>query len=46
MIGSGIKITKNPKTGKLEGVPDEWAKGYEMNMDIDYSKTVKTKHFS
>lgn len=46
MMGSGVKITKNPKTGKLEGVPEEWVKGYELPMDVDQAKTVKTKHFS
>ena len=46
MMGSGIKITKNPKTGKLEGVPKEWVDSYDLPMDIDTGKTVKTKHFS
>ena len=45
-MGSGIKITKDPKTGKLCGIPEEWAKGYDLPMDIDHTKTVKTKHFS
>ena len=45
-MGSGIKITKDPKTGKLCGIPEEWAKSYDLPMDIDYNKTVKTKHFS
>ena len=46
LMGSGIKITKDPKTGKLCGIPEEWAKGYDLPMDIDHTKTVKTKHFS
>lgn len=42
----GVKITKNPITGKLEGVPEEWVKNYDLPMNIDYTKTVKTKHLS
>lgn len=45
-MGAGVKITKDPKTGKLCGVPEEWVKGYDLPMDIDHSKTIKTKHFS
>ena len=43
---TGVKITKNPITGKLEGVPEEWVKNYELPMNIDQTKTVKTKHLS
>ena len=43
---TGVKITKNPITGKLEGVPEEWVKNYELPMNIDSSKTVKTKHLA
>lgn len=42
----GVKITKNPVTGKLEGVPEEWVKNYDLPMNIDMSKTVRTKHLS
>jgi hypothetical protein len=43
----GVKITKNPITGKLEGVPEEWVKNYDLPMNnIDYTKTVMTKHLS
>jgi hypothetical protein len=42
-ICDGIKITKNPKTGKLEGVPEEWAKNYDLPISIDYNKLVKTQ---
>jgi hypothetical protein len=28
----GVKIVKNPKTGKLEGVPEEWVKNYDLPM--------------
>lgn len=42
----GVKITKNPITGKLEGVPEEWVKNYDLPMNIDFSKTVNTKHLS
>lgn len=42
----GVKITKNPITGKLEGVPEEWVKNYDLPMNIDMNKTVKTKHLS
>lgn len=42
----GVKITKNPVTGKLEGVPEEWVKNYDLPMNIDMGKTVKTKHLS
>ncbi len=42
----GVKITKNPITGKLEGVPEEWVKNYDLPMSIDYNKTVATKHLS
>jgi hypothetical protein len=42
----GVKITKNPITGKLEGVPEEWVKNYDLPMNIDTNKTVKTKNLS
>lgn len=42
----GVKITKNPVTGKLEGVPEEWVNNYELPMNIDMNKVVKTKHLS
>ena len=42
----GVKITKNPVTGKLEGVPEEWVKNYELPMNIDMNKVVRTKHLS
>lgn len=42
----GVKITKNPITGKLEGVPEEWVNNYDLPMNIDETKTVKTKHLS
>ena len=42
----GVKITKNPITGKLEGVPEEWVANYDLPMNIDATKTVKTKHFA
>lgn len=42
----GVKITKNPITGKLEGVPEEWVANYDLPMNIDETKTVKTKHLS
>lgn len=45
-LSSGVKITKDPKTGKLLGVPDQWVKNYDLPMDVDTTKTVKTKHFS
>ena len=41
-----MKITKNPITGKLEGVPEEWVKNYDLPMNVDMNKTVKTKHLS
>lgn len=43
MPAPGVRITKNPITGKLEGVPEEWVKNYDLPMNIDYSKTVATK---
>ena len=43
LIYDGIKITKNPKTGKFQGVPEEWAKNYDIPISIDYNKLVKTK---
>jgi len=42
----GVKITKNPITGKLEGVPEEWVKNYDLPMNIDTNKTVKTRNLS
>lgn len=45
-LAKGVKITKDPKTGKLIGVPEEWVKNYDLPIDIDTTKTVKTKHFS
>lgn len=37
----GISITRDPVTGKLVGVPEEWANSSaKINADID--KTVKT----
>jgi len=42
----GVKITKNPVTGKLEGVPEEWVKNYDLPMNVDSSKTVKTNHLA
>ena len=41
-----LKLTKNPVTGKLEGVPEEWVNNYELPMNIDMNKVVKTKHLS
>ena len=45
LFGEGVKITKDPKTGKLVGVPEQWVKNYDLPIDIDTTKTVKTKHF-
>ena len=42
----GVKITKDPKTGKLIGVPQEWARNYELPIPVDMERTVKTKHFA
>lgn len=46
LLASGVKITKDPKTGKLLGVPEQWVQGYDLPIDVDMNKTVKTKHFS
>jgi hypothetical protein len=43
LFPGGIKITKNSKTGLLEGVPAEWAKNYDLPYSIDYSKIESTK---
>lgn len=45
-IGSGVKITKDPETGKFLGIPEEWVDNYDLPIDIDMSKTVKTSHLS
>ena len=42
----GVSIRLNPQTGKLEGMPEEWVKNYDLPMNIDMGKTVKTKHLS
>jgi hypothetical protein len=42
----GVSITKNPVTGQLEGVPEEWVKNYELPMNVDLTKTIETKHLS
>lgn len=39
----GIKIRKNPHTGRLEGVPQEWADKFNLPFDIDRNKTVSTR---
>jgi hypothetical protein len=41
----GVSIRFNPQTGKLEGMPEEWVKGYDLPVPVDESKMVRTKHF-
>jgi len=37
----GVKIVRNPVTGKYEGIPREWVEGVEgFPVDVDMSKTV------
>lgn len=40
----GVNIRFNHKTGLLEGVPTEWVKNYDLPVDIDHKKLVKTEH--
>lgn len=40
----GVKITKNPITGKYEGVPKEWVDNYGNFINVDQNKMVSTKH--
>jgi hypothetical protein len=42
LVQQGIKIRKNPHTGRLEGVPQEWADKFNLPFDIDRNKTVST----
>lgn len=41
----GVCIRLNPQTGKLEGMPEEWVKNYELPVPVDESKMVRTKNF-
>lgn len=43
LLAGGIKIVKNKDSGLLEGVPEEWAKNYELPFQIDYKKLGSTK---
>lgn len=42
-IQKQISIQVDPKTGKLIGVPEEWAKHMKIN-NIDQTKLVQTKN--
>ena len=44
-LQGGVNIRFNKKSGLLEGVPAEWVESYDLPVDIDSSKVVKTKHF-
>ena len=39
----GISITKNPITGKLEGVPEKWALNHDFDNPIDFEKLIDSK---
>ncbi|CAD8195863.1 unnamed protein product [Paramecium octaurelia] len=41
---SHIQITRDPVTGKLLGVPKEWADLNGLKLEIDKNKTVETKN--
>ena len=43
LVQQGIKIRKNPHTGRLEGVPQEWCDKFNLPFDIDQNKTVATR---
>lgn len=43
LVQQGIKIRKNPHTGRLEGVPQEWADKFNLPFDIDRNKTISTR---
>jgi len=34
----------DPLTGKLIGMPKEWTDNYDIPLDYDAKKTIKTKH--
>lgn len=42
MVSEGVKVRRNPATGKLEGLPEEW-KNYNVALDVDESKMVSYK---
>jgi|JI9StandDraft_1071089.scaffolds.fasta_scaffold1188454_1 hypothetical protein len=44
LLPGGIKIVKNKHSGLLEGVPEEWAKNYDLPFQIDYKKLESTKN--
>lgn len=43
-LQGGVNIRYNTKTGLLEGVPAEWVRNYDLPVDIDRKKLVKTEH--
>lgn len=43
LLPGGISVKKNSVTGKYEGLPAEWVENYDLPVDVDYTKTIKTK---
>ena len=43
-VERGLKITKNPKTNELQGIPQEWIGQLNLPLKVDKSKAVKTKN--
>lgn len=41
----GVRIKKNPLTGEYEGIPEEWARNYDLPIKVNRDKTIKTKNF-
>jgi hypothetical protein len=44
LSNGGVRITKNKLTGEYEGIPEEWAKNYDMPIKVNFDKVVKTRH--
>jgi hypothetical protein len=44
ILEGGVRIKKNQITGEYEGIPEEWAKNYDLPIKVNLGKTMKTKH--